>query len=318
MYTPLMYYSQFFISVSLTIITYGCSRRRVGVSEKVETTKKDVVAVTSNSTSETRETPIEITAKSDRAEWFSQENPKIELQERRKPSLQEHQKHTAKHYESKDSHPLKPLPIDYFKINLKPTTEGGPDGKRAETTVQLKNVPTKTGKSSSQLSSAVLKFQFLNCTQFTAGLVTTKPDADNFGSLKKNVELKKTQECDRVKERKGPKKHVFVLEPISSLNSENKDEELKKAAQDDETINDAPSLARVNISKDSEEMPSFQGSIKRKTEVKKELTPAKEVSLDESQLYPLQKTMGSTRFEVNENLALDKTPYPSSEARANQ
>ncbi|RCN49338.1 hypothetical protein ANCCAN_04589 [Ancylostoma caninum] len=287
-----MYYSQFFICASLTIITYGCSRRRVYGSEKVETTKKDVAAVASNSTSETRETPVEITAKSDRAEWFPQEAPKLELQERRKPSLQEQRKQMAMYEESKGPHAPKPLSMDYFK--LKPTTEGGPNGKRAEPPAQIKNVLMKT-----------------------AIIVTPKSDADKFRSLK-NVELKKTQECDWVKERKGPKKHVFVLEPISFLDSENRNEELKRASQDDETINDAPSLARVNISKDSEEMPSSQGQIKAKAEVGEKLPTAKEVSLDESQLYPLQKTMGSQRLEANEILALDKTPYPSSEGRANQ
>ncbi|EYC16812.1 hypothetical protein Y032_0032g2508 [Ancylostoma ceylanicum] len=319
MYTPLMYYSQLFICVSVTLITYGCSRRRVEESGKFESTKKEVVAVTSNSTSETRDNIIEITAKSDRAEWFSQEPRKPSPQERRKPSSNEHHKPVGKHDDSKDPHHPKSLSLDSLKQDFKPTSEGGPDGKRAEPLAQVKNVPTKTGTRKFEIFSAILKFQCLNCTQLTAPHVAQKHDTGNSRNLAKmSVDLKKTQEYNWDKAQKGRKKHVFVLEPISFLNSANKEEEQKKVPQDDETINDAPSLVRVNISKDSEELQSYQGQVKAKGEVPKDLPTAREVSFDESLLYPLQKTMGSQRLEANEGLALDKTPYPSSEARANQ
>ncbi|KHJ77818.1 hypothetical protein OESDEN_22562, partial [Oesophagostomum dentatum] len=95
------------------------------------------------------------------------------------------------------------------------------------------------------------------------------------------------------------------LETLSFLNTLVKSTERKgkegKESVEDETIHDAPSLAKVNISKCSEELETLQmkrtkskQTSERTPEVKSELT-------DESKLYPLQKTMGSVSYDLQRN-----------------
>ncbi|CAJ0605372.1 unnamed protein product [Cylicocyclus nassatus] len=112
---------------------------------------------------------------------------------------------------------------------------------------------------------------------------------------------------DDIKSKEG-KKHVFVLETLSFLKTERKDADDKKA--EDETVNDAPSLTKINISKASEEMISIQ--TKKETPKGAQFPKPKE-GFDDSKLYALQRTMASHSDGTLKQLAVKKTPYPSAE-----
>ncbi|KAK6738283.1 hypothetical protein RB195_020412 [Necator americanus] len=254
----LMCYSQLFISVSLSIITYGCFRRKVLESEKVEMTKKERLG--SNSNSETQ--LAEVTAKSDRTEW---EAP------------QSGQKTSTKLEVAKEPSQFpKSLSAESFEVRFKESDS--PDGRKTD---------------GDQKKDTITRAPADNVPQKPEG-VTGAPTAPM---------LSKAQPV----EEKKPKKHVFILEPLSDQQSEE-----RKDSQD-ETVHDAPSLEKINISKKSEELESIRRNIMKKPKTSKNIPQqVKTISQDETQLYQLQKTMTSQRNGREEKLMLDKTPFPSS------
>lgn len=111
------------------------------------------------------------------------------------------------------------------------------------------------------------------------------------------IPTKPTQGNGLVKPKRKPDQKMFLMESASFLNSEKQQQQQQlaaKLAQDEETINDAPSLENIKISKASEEL-SVSNKIFPKSGANDEgLTTPRNISAeDEGRLPTEQKTLKS-------------------------